>query len=357
MKKFKGYMAGANLGHWISQYKQYPELSKSEEYEAQNRHFETYIQESDFKRAAEWGLDHLRVPVDYFLFESDSNPGVYDEKRLGYVDFALNMCKKYGLNMVLDLHHAPGFTFNNGYDTEKNSLFTNEQQTARYIDIWRMFAERYKAEGDNIAFELLNELVVPDCSLWNRLWKRTAEEILKISPERKIIIGSNNWNAIEHLKFLDVDERENFVYNFHTYEPYLFTHQRASWNPNTDCYSRAIVYPFNRKEHEKWINKYVPDELHYFKRERMDKDFMWEYFQSAIDFRKEHDVPLYCGEYGVYQTADDASAERWLDDTTSILNELGIGHAVWSLRGFSRITEPEDNTVVSEKMIEYISRK
>ncbi len=352
-------MAGANLGHWISQYGQHfpADLKGKERYDAETEHFNTYIQESDFKRAAEWGLDHLRVPVDYVLFESDDNPGVYNEERLKYVDFALEMCKKYGLNMLLDLHHAPGFTFNDGWDAEKNCLFTNEEKIKRYIDIWKMFANRYKAEGANLAFELLNELVVSDCSLWNKLWKRTAEEIMAISPDRRMVIGSNNWNAIEHLQYLDIDERDNFVYNFHTYEPYLFTHQRAHWNPNTACYNRSIVYPFYRKEHEKWIDKYVPKELHYFTREKMDKDFMWEYFQSAIDFRKEHDVALYCGEYGVRQTADDASAERWLDDVSSILCELGIGRAVWSLRGFSRITEPEDNTVVSEKMIEYITRK
>ena len=58
--------------------------------------------------------------------------------------------------MLLDLHHAPGFTFNDGYDTEKNSLFTNEEQIQRYINIWKMFATRYKDEGDNLAFEHFN---------------------------------------------------------------------------------------------------------------------------------------------------------------------------------------------------------
>ena len=357
MKKFEGFMAGANLGHWISQYNLYSELSKEEAYKKQNEHFDTYIQESDFERAAKWGLDHFRLPVDYYLFEDDNNPGVYDESRLAYIDFALNMCKKYGLNMLLDLHHAPGFTFNDGYDTEKNSLFTNEKQTQRYINIWKMFATRYKDEGDNLAFELLNELVIPDCSLWNKLWKRTAEEVIKINPNRKIVIGSNNWNAIEHLQYLDIDYRDNFVYNFHCYEPYMFTHQRASWNPNTDAYKRAVVYPFKLKEHEKYIKGCVPDTLPYYHLEVADKNFMYVYFKDAVDFIEKHDMPLYCGEYGVYETADDASAERWLDDTTSIMCELGIGHAVWSYRGFSRITEPQDNTVVSEKMVEYIARK
>ena len=64
-------MYGVNLGHWISQYG-----NKSHE------HFGSYITESDFKRIAEWGLDHVRLPVDYMIFESDDNPGVYIESGL-----------------------------------------------------------------------------------------------------------------------------------------------------------------------------------------------------------------------------------------------------------------------------------
>lgn len=64
-----------------------------------------------------WGLDHVRLPVDYMLFEFDDAPGVYDEARLDYVDRTLRWCKQYGLNLILDLHHAPGFFFGNGDKT------------------------------------------------------------------------------------------------------------------------------------------------------------------------------------------------------------------------------------------------
>lgn len=107
-----------------------------------------------------WGLDHVRLPVDYMLFESDDAPGVYDEARLDYVDRTLRWCKQYGLNLILDLHHAPGFFFGNG---DKNDLFTNRRSQERFIAIWKMFAHRYQAEGGNLIFELLNELV------WNSL--------------------------------------------------------------------------------------------------------------------------------------------------------------------------------------------
>ena len=54
--RLDGYMTGCNLGHWISQYGR-----KGAE------HWDTYITEPDFARMADWGVDHIRLPVDYFI--------------------------------------------------------------------------------------------------------------------------------------------------------------------------------------------------------------------------------------------------------------------------------------------------
>ena len=347
MKMLNGYMAGANLGHWISQF-------KGRTGEEKYRHFDSYIQESDFKRMADWGLDHVRVPVDYFIFENDNNPGVYDENGLKYIDFALECCKKYGLNMVLDLHHAPGFSFSFKYDSERNNLFYDEKQQKRYINIWKMFAKRYVNEKENLSFELLNELVLENSEAWNKLWQVTANEILDISPDRYLIIGSNRWNSCSELKNLVIWDNDNIIYNFHFYEPFIFTHQRASWEKHMLEYKKAVAYPFYIKDHKEFINQHFSDTFSEF--DYVGKDFLYKALQPAIDFINRNNRPLYCGEYGVIANADNESAIRWLDDITSIFNEYGIGHAVWSYRGFSNITD-DNNNVVSDQMVKLISRK
>ena len=65
-----------------------------------------------------------------------------------------------------------------------------------------MFAERYSSEGDNLIFELLNELVWENSDPWNVLWQETAAEIHKISPTRRIIVGGNFWNSVNELRNL-----------------------------------------------------------------------------------------------------------------------------------------------------------
>lgn len=344
MRKLEGYMTGVNLGHWISQYYQ----------NDNDGYWSTYIQESDFKRIKEWGCDHVRLPIDYPIFYNPEN-GDFLEDGLKYADFAIDTAKKYGLNVVFDLHHTPGYAFWNKYDKQKNSLFTSEDQQKVFLNIWEMFTNRYKHHGDNLVFELLNELVLEDSEPWNKLWPKAVELIHSISPERKIIVGSNRWNSVDELKNLTFVDDDRIIYNFHCYAPIIFTHQRAPWEPDYVAYQRNVTYPFRTKEHmdyfEKMNDMWLPDNF-----EVVDKEAMKVFLKAAYEFIEEHDVPLYCGEFGVINLADDDSAIRWLNDIIDIFNELGIGHAVWSYRGFARITG-KNNEVLDQRMIDAITKK
>ena len=105
MKRFEGYMHGINLGGWLSQCDHTKER------------YDTFIVEEDIKRISEWGLDHIRVPIDYDLVED--NEGNYMEEGFGYIDKAIDWAGKYGLNMVLDLHKTFGFSFDDGEERDR----------------------------------------------------------------------------------------------------------------------------------------------------------------------------------------------------------------------------------------------
>lgn len=325
----KGYTRGLNFGHWISQYK-----------ELTDEYFSSFIVEDDFKRVSEWGFDHIRLPIDYPVFY-DEKTDEYKESGLKYADFAIECAKKYNLNVILDLHRTPGYAFQNTYDKEKNSLFTNEDQQNKFIDIWKMFANRYKNEGDNLYFELLNELVQESSDPWNELWQKAVKEIEKISPDRKIIVGSNHWNSVDELKELTITDNPNIIYNFHFYAPFLFTHQRANWDKNMAEYQHSVVYPMNTAEHKEFFLKNDPWLLNNFT--HIGKEELKTFLKPAIDFIKKTDKPLYCGEFGVIWLADLDSTVRWLSDVIDIFNEYGIGHSAWSYRGFANITDKQKN--------------
>lgn len=339
MYKNEGYMAGANLGHWISQYG-----SKSHE------HFSGYITENDIGRIKSWGMDHVRLPVDYFLFEDDANPGFYRENGLVYIDRCIGWCEKHNLNLVLDLHHAPGFFFGDG---AKNNLFTDRTMQLRYIAIWKFFAGRYSRIKNNLTFELLNELVLPEGSdAWNRLWQETAAEIHTLDPDRNIIIGGNFYNSVNELKNLAVSENPHIWYTFHFYHPMIFTHQKASWMENTRRYRIPVEYPVDTSLHAEFYGGNIPEsELGV-----LDKNHLGRILQPAYDFIKINKRPLYCGEYGVISDAPSESTVRWLNDLADLLLGYGIGRAVWSYRGFSRITDA-DNNVTNPALVDAVSRR
>ena len=142
MKHWPGYEHGINFGGWLSQC------------DHTISHYDSFIQPEDFAKVKEWGLDHIRVPVDYDLIMD--NGGIFLERGFRYIDFAIEECRKNGLNMILDLHRTPGFSFDPA--VHENGFFDSEFYQDMFYRIWDRFAERYADCSDFLAFELLNEV-------------------------------------------------------------------------------------------------------------------------------------------------------------------------------------------------------
>ena len=62
MKQLTGFQRGINLGGWLSQ------CTPTKE------HYDTFITEQDLRTIASWGLDHVRLPIDYVLVEQKTAP-------------------------------------------------------------------------------------------------------------------------------------------------------------------------------------------------------------------------------------------------------------------------------------------
>ena len=82
MSKFDGFKAGVNLGGWISQYRN-----------AGKEHFDSFITEADIRQIAGWGMDHVRLPIDYMVLVDDDNPFADKEESFYYVDSCIKRCE------------------------------------------------------------------------------------------------------------------------------------------------------------------------------------------------------------------------------------------------------------------------
>ena len=67
----------------------------------------SFIKEEDFELIRESGANFLRVPFNYRLFIDDNKESLKEEG-FTYLTYLLDLCDKYGIYVLLDLHTAPG---------------------------------------------------------------------------------------------------------------------------------------------------------------------------------------------------------------------------------------------------------
>ncbi len=336
MKQFEGYMHGVNLGGWFSQCDHTVER------------YETFITKEDIAVIKDWGMDHVRVPVDYDLVEDKE--GNYKEEGFAYIERALEWTGEYGLNMVLDLHRTFGYSFDEAHG--ESGFFDNEDYQERFYKLWEEFARRFGGYDDRLCFELLNEVTSKDyCDRWNRILTECIRRIRVSAPSIKILVGGYYNNSIMALEDLCAPYDENVVYNFHCYEPLIFTHQGAYWIPTMDRNFRMpfestyATYAANSKDQLGG----VPKEISSFDRDKvMGEEFFELYMKEAIRVAEERNVMLYCGEYGVIELADPEDAYKWYKLVCGCFDKYGIGRAAWNYKemdfalnvpGMSRVRE------------------
>ena len=126
MRKFDGYLRGVNLGGWLSQCVAYTE-----------EHFNGFITEEDIKTISSFGLDHIRVPVDYDVFMKEvEGQDVVNSEGMSHIDDCISWCQKYGLNMILDLHKAKGYMFDTNAVADGDRFFVDETLQDKEVQKW-----------------------------------------------------------------------------------------------------------------------------------------------------------------------------------------------------------------------------
>ena len=294
MLKEKGFYKGVNLGGWFSQ------CDYSED------RLNNFITEPDFVKIASWGADHVRIPVDYNIVEKEE--GGYKEEGFVRLDNAFALCRKYGLNAVLDLHKTAGFSFDFGEKEE--GFFEKEALQERFLRLWEEFARRYGKLYETVAFELLNEVTEEKyIGEWNRIAAECVKRIRAYAPDTVILIGSYWNNSVEAVKDLEKPADDKIVYNFHCYEPLKFTHQGAYWTP--------LI---------------VPEERMSFEESGTTAEYFEKMFAGALKKAEENGTELYCGEYGMIDVVSPEDTLKWYRTIHEVFEKHKIARCAWNYK-------------------------
>ena len=294
MKTFNGYKRGVDLGGWLSQCCH------------EKAHYDSFIGKSDIEKIASWGLDHVRLPIDYDLVEDKDGSPLEEGYR--YIDNAVEWCGEAGLNLVLDLHKTAGYSFDKG--EQENGFFDSEDLQERFCKLWEKLAERYGKFSGRVAFELLNEVTDKSYSdAWNGIIYRCMERIRKIAPDTIIIVGGYWNNSPDALPDLVKPYDEKVVLSFHCYDPLDFTHQGASWVDYMDVSAKKS---FDEKE--------------------ITADYFAKRFSPALETAEKYNAALYCGEYGVIDKADPQDALKWYKAINGAFEQFGLSRCAWNYK-------------------------
>ena len=339
MRVFEGFQKGVNIGGWISQYERY--LSDT--------HFDTFIVEGDIRSIAEYGFDHVRVPVDYMVLEEED--GTLIESGFKHLEDCRKWCEKYGLKMIIDLHEAYGYTFDPMKKTDKKKFFYDADLQARFLNLWKEIATRFADYTDHVAFEPLNEVVPADVAeAWNDLLGRYIALIRSIAPKAYIVVGGVCYNSVTTVAQINVPIDDHIVYNFHCYEPMIFTHQGAHWIESMPADFR-IGYPKTIKEYREasdQLDAEVAGAIYVEGISEIGEKFFEDIFEPAIKKATEDNVPMYCGEHGVIDLADKEDALRWIRDIHAVFHKYGIGSALWNYKGLDYGISDAENVVIKD---------
>ncbi|KAJ2162509.1 hypothetical protein GGF46_000640 [Coemansia sp. RSA 552] len=207
-------------------------LGKSECQARLKKHWESWVTEKDIETLASLGLNHVRIPIGYWAFTvNDGEP--YVQGQIPYVEKIIQWAGKHKLNVMLDLHGAPGSQ--NGFDNSGKYGKVQWQATSENIDRTVQAAEglatlaaKYPDIVDSV--ELLNEPAnwALDRNGIIDYYKRAYRAVRKIAPRATVVvhdmfISSNEWNS------LNVRGWENVILDTHIY--HVFVKDRLTLSP------------------------------------------------------------------------------------------------------------------------------
>ena len=319
VEKFEVFR-GTNLAHWLSQSR------------ARGEERENFLKKEDIKNIANYGFDHVRLPIDEEQMWDEN--GVRHDDAFLIMTNCIDWCAENNLRVIVDLHILRSHHFN----AEEKPLWTDPAEQEKFYNFWRDLSKTLsKYPNSLVAYELMNEAVADDPDDWNKLIANAVKAIRETEPNRTIVIGSNKWQQVQTFDVLKVPENDkNILLSFHFYEPFLLTHWHASWT-NQKNYTGPVHYPGVILTQEEFDN--LPDDMKEPAQRWVGKEFnkVWiqEQWQKPIQKAKELGLPLYCGEFGIITGPPKEDMLRWYQDMIDLFEENNIGYANWNYKSGS----------------------
>ncbi|MDZ7721702.1 MAG: cellulase family glycosylhydrolase [candidate division KSB1 bacterium] len=306
------FQRGVNLTQWF------------QAAEPQQIHF-TQFTRTDFENIQSLGCDVIRLPINLHAMTDGAPEYTPDPLFLHMLDQVVNWAEELNLHLILDNH------------TFDPAVNTSPDIETVLVPVWMQMAEHYQHAYGNIYYEILNEPHGIADSTWNRIQQTVIDSIRSIDSTHTIVIGPAEWNSYNNLKYMPDYDDENLIYTFHFYAPHVFTHQGATWGSPSLGSLAGVPFPFDAARMPEtpsdlkgtWVEWALNDYSN-----QGSAAYLQQQMQTAAKFKNERDIPIFCGEFGVYmRNADSQDRVRWYETVRTLLDNNNIGWTMWDYTG------------------------
>ena len=176
---------------------------------------------------------------------------------------------------------------------DETGLMQTKELQERFVAVWTMLENEF-SDINNVAFELLNEVVNASADEWNSLAQKTVNAIRNLNKDRIIVVGGVNWNSPGSLDKLQIFDDDNIIYTYHCYEPYEFTHQQGVLQAGPLYYNRKMPYPSDDIERYREYRRLMGENNPYPDTDKIDIEYMKKCMLPAKKFTEKIPVKR-CG--------------------------------------------------------------
>jgi len=304
---------------------------------------------SDIALIAALGFDHVRINLDPPRMLNIDRPGVLNDAYLAGLDHCLDLLQAQGLAAVVDMHGLPE------YDRR---VLGDDRELEALAASWRTLAHHLSSRRPGGLFlEVLNEPVSADKYRWAGVQSKLLAAMRAGAPQLTLIATGFQWSSLKDLLFLEPVGDPNVIYNFHFYEPLVFTHQGATWSSDFLPLLHGVPYPLTPETaaplaatldagpSRRALLRYAAD--------GWDAAHIAAVLAPVAAWATAHHVLVTCNEFGAFATfAPPTARALWLHDVRTALENDGFGWTMWDYDGgFHVVQRQPDGTAVADAAI------
>lgn len=335
------------------------------------------------------GFDFVRMPVDPSPFLS-ARAGRLRDSLFDEVLESARLIQRAGLKVVVDLHLIPA---GGNRSIGMSQVMDDPKLFDRYVDFVERMALTLSGEDPSrLALELMNEPVT-ECDgagagAWSERLKRLHAAARGAAPKLTLVLAGGCWGSAEGLAALDPAEigDDKVLWTFHSYAPFLLTHQGATWAGDFIRYVTGIPYPPHAvpaPEMERILERIrqrIRDEAPWSRRsgmlayldEEVAKVDTAEKLQAAMEkpfavvaaWVERHGVEpgkILLGEFGMIRqeygggfVMPAVSRAAYVRDMIRIAERHGYGWSIWSYGGAFGVVEEFESRKAEPDVLEMI---